>query len=506
MPHMLANLGEVWRKTSLIQRVILLAVLLACIGAATLLFNWVRKPNMSLLCAGLSPESASKIVDKLNDAGIPYEVKAGGTTILVPEQNVQEMKLEMAGQGLITGEQAGYGILDDEKIGASPFTQRINYIRAIEGEVAKTIQFLECVSSARVHIAKPESSVFTGSQARTSATVALKLRPGRRLTPANVTAITNLLAGSVEGLYAENVVVVDNYGNLLSGDAENELAKRAGTFLDYKSQVEQYLAQKAETMLASVLGPGKASVQVSAVVNTSSVDQTIEKYDQAGRVAATEEIKSSKSKTSAGGKETVGAGTDTADETIKTNYLVGKTVERKADLPGKIESVSVAVLADLSGQSGKEGKQAVTADDIKAIVISALGLSGDADITVKDAPFHTSETETLAQEVQDEGMFSKNFLLEMAKRGSLGILVIGALVLLKMFGGSKKTKGQAEEGSQQLALESMQGGQEERLLPAAMPASANPEQLKRSITQALQDNPDEVKRLFMSWAENGKGE
>ena len=233
MANALQSLGAVWQRTSLVQRVILAVIALACIGACALLVGWVGKPEMGLLYTGLSSEDASKVVEKVREAGSTYELRDGGGAVYVPTDKVYSLRLTLASQGLPKGEQAGYRILDDEKIGVSPFSQRVNYNRAVEGELAKTIQLLDGVVSARVHIVRPEEAIFAGRDKESTATVVLRLKSGWRLTASNVAAISHLVAGSIEGLTPQKVVIVDAQGSLLSGQGDSELAQKAGSFIEY---------------------------------------------------------------------------------------------------------------------------------------------------------------------------------------------------------------------------------------------------------------------------------
>ncbi len=498
MAEMLNNLREIWRRTSLVQRAVLLAVLLGCGGAAAMLIGWARQPSMAMLYSGLSTEEAAAIVERIRDEGVPYELKAGGTAVYVPEQKVYPMRLLLAGQGLPTGDQAGYRILDDEKIGASPFIQRVNYNRAIEGELSKTIQTLQGVASARVHVVRPEATLFSGQEKEASASVVLKLHAGRRLGPGSVSAIVHLVAGAVEGLKPEKVVVVDSANNLLSAGGEDDVAKKAGSFLDYKSQVEQYLAGKAEDMLAAALGPNRASVRVHAVIETSTMEETVETYDPANRVVAKEETKN---RSISGAADTTG-GTPSkeTEKSSTTEYLASLTRRRQESLPGKIQSITVAALVDLSpaeqagGKEGAAPEKVMTVEGVTEIIQKALGLPDATGITVQETSFyHPAPAE--AAEASD-GWFTKDFMLEMGRRLSLAVLVVGALITLKVLGGSRKAAASAAA-----ALEGEAAGQ--NLLPAG--AGADAEQLRAKITNALQSNPEEVKRLFLSWVDSDKG-
>jgi len=512
---MLRNLSGVWQRANLTQRVMLTGILAGCVVAAALLVNWARKPNMALLYSGLDRGEAARIVEKIRDAGVAYELKDGGTTVYVDEEEVYSLRLQMASLGLPAGEQMGYSILDEESFGSSPFKQQVNYKRALEGELAKSIQLIDGIVSARVHIVKPKGTVLSKKTKGASATVMVRLKPGKRLTSSNVSAIVHLVAGGVEELSPQNVAVVDSNGTLLTAGEDNSLAKRAATFLEYKAQVEEYLARKADTLLAAALGPNRASVRVNAVIDTSSVSMTTETYDPEKKVVTREEIKSSSSSPAAG-KSGGSAGASQSEETTSTDYLVAKTVQTQTDLPGDVKSLSVAVFVDLSDQAGGAdgaeggaGEAKIKPEDVKKIVKAALGLNladGGAPGGAEAGDFDTLEVieasfpqPAAPEELQEPGMFSLDNILKLLKQASLGILVIGALFILKMFGGKK-----AAAGEESAALEGLGAGGG-NLLPAPE-SRADQEMLKARITRALQNNPDEVKRLFLSWVEGEKGQ
>ncbi len=499
MPPLLSNIGEFWRSAGLIQRVVLLGILLACIGAGVLLVGWARRPEMGLLYSHLEPDEAARIVEKIREAKVVYELKDNGTSIHVPQGEVYSLRLTMAGAGLPTGGQAGYKVLDENRIGASPFIQRVNYIRAIEGELAKTIRLIEGVNAARVHVVRPEATLFTGQQKKATATVALRLRAGWRLSRTNVAAIVHMIAGAVEGLTTTDVVVVDEQGRLYTGAEENELTKGAANILDYKSQVEQYLSEKAERMLTAVLGPNRASVRVSVTLETMSVTRTSEKFDPEGKVVKRETLKTKALPALSSGGKTATPG---KESTTETDYEISKTIEQSTDMPGKVKSKMVAAFVDLTPPPKKEGDDtAPTAKlaikDVEEIIRSALGLTDTDKLKVVDAPFHQANVAAVA-DTGDEGG-GMQFWLDMARQSSLGVLVIGVLLALRIFHGSKKNSASpAVEG---------QVASANNLLPGSGGAAeVNTELLRSQITSALQENPEEVKRLFLSWVQNEEGE
>lgn len=498
------------------QRILLISVLLACGGAAALLLGWARQPDMALLYTGLDPEDAAQIVEKVRDADTPYELRNGGTAVYVPSDKVYALRLELAGEGLPSGGRQGYHILDTEKIGTSPFAQRVNYARAIEGELAKTILLFDAVAGARVHIVRPEGNLFREGETGASATVALRLRPGRKLSQQNVAAVVHMVAGSVENLSHEDVVVVDSSGNLLSSGADDTFAGTTGSVLDYKSQVEQYLAKKAEDMLTLVLGPGRATVKVDATIETSTVNETVEKYNPEDKVTTKEELMT-KSVTGGPAPADGGNASNEKEETTTTEYEVGRSVQQTIEMPGKILSLSVAAFVDLSApepsptgaEASKEGTAPASsptspapqldAKDVEDVIRNAIGLKEADALKVVSMPFHRPAAP--AEEADAESAFaSPQFYLDMARHGSLGVLVIGALLMLKIFGASKRKLEPAPTGA---GLEFPAGPAQ--FLTAGGGAAPNATQLNQRIAAALQDNPEEVKRLFRTWVESEQG-
>ncbi len=511
MAKLTQSFQEVWQRAGLMQRLLLISLLLACLAAGAVLVNWATKPDYALLYSGLSPEEAAKVVEKVADADVQYKLKNGGTTIYVEQDKVYSLRLAVAQQGLAVGGHVGYKILDDSKIGMSPFAQRVNYIRAVEGELAKSIETLDAVASARVHIVRPEGPLFSREQKSGSATVVIGLKGSRQLTPNNVAAIVNLVAGGVEDLQSEDVVVVDNNGNLLSGEGGNELAGKAGTVLDYKQRVEQYKARQIEAVLLPVLGPGRVSVRVDAEIDLTSLSTVATTYPGKGieKEIITEALKE---KTSSGGEN--GKSTDkTGGGKIETNFRLSQTTTQTVVLPGEIKKLTVAAFVDLSapkaevteGEDGDQGKEVaeappaptVTVEEIAAMIQKVTG-AAEEDITVVSTTFHKPKP-LLSQAEQEQGK-GKEFWMDIARRASLGILALGALLALKMFG-----KGKSKKGEDAPALEGQAGAADAGLLLPGPETQMNPELVRRQITRALENNPEEVSRLFLSWVGSEEG-
>ncbi len=500
--EILQKLLLIWQKINLVQRVLLAAIALATGFITVLLVYWAQKPDMRTLYQDLAPAEAAKITEKIAEKEIAYELRDGGTAVYVPREQVYQLRLDLAKDGLPVTEQNGYKLFDDEKIGISPFVQNVNLKRALQDELAKSIQMIDGVAHARVHIVSPEQKLFAADEEQTTASVVLRLRPGYRLTGTNIAAITHLVSGSVKGLKAENVTIIDSDGRLLSGKGDSSMASGASTAQDYKERVEQGLIRKAEEMLTTVLGPGRATIQVSAVIDMNSVSTITETYDPTGKVATKEEITSkSELGTASAGQKTAPAATK-KDETTTTEYQVGKTVKQHTMLPGEIKSLSVAAFVDLSvdaNQPGQSGQPAaiVNVTDVEQILRTALGLKESDSLKVVNTRFHRS-TEILAQE--ESSPWPR--YLAMARQLSLGLMAVCAVVVLRIFSRAKR------KATVPIQTQLPEGLMSEGLLPAGEPVAeqageqiAEPLLVRRQIAHALKQNPDQVRQMFLSWIE-----
>ena len=494
------KLNAVWQKVGLVQRVLLIAIVLAFVAVGVLLTNWARRPDMRMLYQQLSPEEASKITEKISEKSIAYELRNGGTTIYVPKEKVYQLRLDMAKEGLPEGQQGGYKIFDNEKIGVSPFVQNVNLKRALQEELAKSIQMINGVVHARIHIVAPEQTLFTPEAGKTTASVVLRLKPGYRVSALNIAAITHLVSGSVEGLTSDNVTVIDSQGRLLSSQSDNTLASGAGTVQDYRERVEQNLANKAEEMLTTVLGPGRATVRVSAIIDMNSVNIATETYDPTAKVASKEEITSGSETEPPAASETgqgTGQGGIKKDETIITEYEVGKTVKQEIVLPGTIRSLSVAAFVDLSPADANDAASTGTSamimqlTEVEEAIRNALGLKESDALKVVNVKFHRPAVESMI--VEEPSIWPR--IMTIVRHASLGIMAICALLVLRIFRGAKKKAAATAPTAQLSGAEGPAG-----LLPAEV-GTSEPLVLRRQITSALQHNPDQVKQLFSSWLE-----
>ncbi len=493
----LQQLIAVWQKVNIVQRALLTAIVLTMGIIGSLLYYWAKQPDMQVLYAEIGPEEAAKVTDKISEKGIAYELRNGGKSIYVPKEKVYQLRLDLAKEGLPAGEQGGYRLFDNEKIGVSPFVQNVNLKRAMQEELAKSIQMIEGVVFARVHIVSSEQTLFSSNQQQTSASVVLKLKPGYRLANGNIAAIANLVSGSVEGLKTENITIVDSDGRLLSSQSDQSLSGGAGTVADYRQRVEQNLAEKVEQMLQTVLGPGRATVRVSAEVNMTSVSMVTETYSPTGKVTTKEEIKSN-SETEPASSSEAGqtlAGGVKKDETTLTEYVVGKTVEQRAVVPGEVTALSVAAVVDLTPaeanqpQGAEQAAKIMQLADVEKLIENALGLDlkGRDSLKVVEARFFHPAA------APDEELQPKRLdYTKIAGQASIGITAICALLVLRIF---TKARKKAASG----AVAQLPAGAEAAGMLPGMTTAAEPVFVRRQLAEVMRTNPDQARRLFTNW-------
>ena len=391
---------------------------IAVVGGVMWFSHWQRESGLRPLYTSLAPEDATAMVQKLKESGVDYKVADNGTTLLVPEDKVPELRLEMAGLGLPQKGRIGFEIFDKTNFGVTDFAEHVNYRRAVEGELERTIMALAEVQQARVHVTLPKESVFLESREAAKASILVGLRPGASLSSQNVAAIANLVSSAVEGLTPEAISIVDMRGNLLNRPRRDGLAEGAQiteAALEYRQAIEHDLAVKINNTLEPLLGPDKFRTGVSAEVDMSSGEQSEESYDPTKSVMLTSqktEDSSGVTHIAAGQPGTAsnlpqppprpgGNTTGAVRRTENITYQSSRTVKHLKLPQGALKRLSIAVLVDhevkWQGQ-GSQQKRIVTPPapeklkTIQAVVATLVGLNtqrGD-QLTVETLPFDTT--------------------------------------------------------------------------------------------------------------------
>lgn len=336
--YSVSQFSQFIRTLTLRQRLMFGGIVLAGIIAIGSVVSIVNRPSYATLFSNVSSQDASKIVEKLKEKSVPYTLEDGGKSILVPKQQVYDLRLALAGEGLPQSSVIGYEIFDRTNLGISDFVQKVNYRRALEGELARTILQLEEVEGARVHIVVPEKVLFKEDEKAATASVVLKLKSGKPLRRETIQSISHLVASSVEGLEPNNVTIVDSRGALLLDNTKpNSLTALTSTQYELQQKVESYLAQKAQSMLEGVVGMGNALVQVNAELDFRQAERNLEQYDPENISVRSEQTSEEKTSVS----DSLPPSTRTSSV---TNYEVNKTVEHIVESVGSIKRLSVAAV------------------------------------------------------------------------------------------------------------------------------------------------------------------
>ncbi len=329
------------------QVMMLLGVGAGSIVGAVLVIGWLNTVTFTRLYSDLEASEAGEVTTWLTDNKIPYNLSDGGRTIEIPSGEVYKTRIALASEGLPRSGTVGYSIFDQNNLGMTDFLQNLNFRRALEGELTRTIMQLNEVQIARVHIVMPKERLFKQDQKNATASVVLKLKGNRSLSSHQIKGITHLVSSSVEGLEPNNIAIVDYNGNLLtSGTETDQLAGLSASQLDARKQVERYLENKAQSMLDEVLGAGKSVVRVTSDLNFQQIEKTSETFDANNPSVRSEERTETSLATTDKPSESAESTQDDNTESIITNYELNKTVERLVKAVGNIERLSIAVLVD----------------------------------------------------------------------------------------------------------------------------------------------------------------
>jgi flagellar M-ring protein FliF len=447
-----------WQQLGLNQRVsIVLTGLVVLTGLLGIAF-WSGRADYSLLYGRLDEAEAAKVITALDEARIPYRAAAGGA-ILVPSDKVHPVRMQLAGKGIPRSEGVGFEIFDKPNFGVSDFVQRANFTRALQGELARTISQLDSVDTARVMIVLPENRLLIDNQRKPTASVFVRLRGSGALPSSTVSAIQLLVANAVEGLQFNQVSVVDNLGNVLSQNQdEDSAAGLSGHQLAARRNFEQYLSRNAEGMLERVLGPGQAVVRVSADINWDTITRFEERFDPDGQIAriTTVDDESIESATAPVGggvgiagnlpPELEGSGgfndnplntTKTKKKVTNSQYEINRSVSSILQSPGGIQRLSAAVFVAQRFDDGAPEPQALPRspeelERLRRIVQSALGINSapgrQDEITLEEMPFSNPVSHTFAPEHIRHEQWQR--WIEIASRFGYPILALAVFALL----------------------------------------------------------------------------
>lgn len=485
---------------SLVQRLgrgragVVVAVAVASLIAIWGVTSWATAPTWVPFLPGLSIDAIAEVASKLDDAAVPYRLEMGGSEIRVAESDLARARVLIAREGLPSKGRPGFELFDRPSWGMTDFTQRINYRRALEGELERTISNMRGVDGAQVHLALAESNAFRKAANPQAASVVLKLRSGARPGAELVDGITSLVASSVDGLDSDKVTVLDDAGHLLSAAVEpgvaDGLTKRQ---LALRRDVEGYLETKAEELVAQVVGSGNARVRVAADINFDRLDRTTQTVDPEMQVTTHEE----KSEIVPGAGQ-AGAGTSATS----ASYEASRRIETFSAAAGGVRRLSVAVLVNeripaADGASPPvQPRTPAELRQVEALVRNAVGLDsirGDA-ITVVSVPFDLMSPQAMDAPVEAPSIWMR---LQQLQR-----LIVGAIALLFAFVVAMQAL-KALRPARSPALASgtfaLEGAQPELALsPATAAARAEAGRQSKLLSQSA-EHPEVAARVLRAW-------
>ena len=533
------NSGAMGSVSQMGNKLLLVAGAAAVVAVMAVFWLWSQQPDYRVLFSNYTDKDGGAIVAALEKMNVPYKFSDSGTAILVPASKVHQARLKLASDGLPKGGNIGFEILENQKFGVSQFVEQVNFQRALEGELERSIQSIGAVEVARIHLAIPKASVFVRDQQKSTASVLLNLRAGRSLDVQQIGAVVHLVASSVPDLPAANVTVVDQNGNLLSDTSKKMGANNLDpTQLKYIDDIQQSIVKRVESIITPIVGAKNVRAEASAEIDFSSLEQAAESYkpNQKPDDAAIRSSQSNESKTANGGAATgvpgalsnqppanatapittppgAVAGATAADTTpvssqknMTTNYEVDKTVRYVQQAMGGIKRLNVAVVVNNMQVVDKKGKvtyrplTVAEKTQINDLAMQAMGFNkerGDA-LTVVNSSF-AGEPEEILPEVP---IWKNPEVIEYVKdalRFIVGIVVLLMIykralspMLRKIAAPSPKLL-RAPEGEDAVVNLSGKGGQTQLAAPPTHDKSIE------AARQMAKDNPRMVASVVANW-------
>ncbi|MGM0411011.1 MAG: flagellar basal-body MS-ring/collar protein FliF [Bacillota bacterium] len=514
------QLKELWGKLNKRAKIIIGVSALAIMLALIFLIVFSGEGKYTSLYQDLSAEDADAIVERLNENNIDYKLANNGSTILVPENRVHEVRLDMAGEGLPDQGMVGFEIFDQSNFGTTDFERQVNFYRALGGEMSRTIQDMEIIDYARVQITAPEESLYTDEEKPSEASVLIKVKSGYNIGENEIQAISNLVAGGVQGLDKGNVTIVDSNGNLLSnnsGDGSISSNEMTLNQIELEREFENNLKSDLNSMLTKVLGPGNFSVQVNAKLNFDQRETESKTYspvvDDEGIVRSEEKSEVQQQSTSgtadgAPGTETnlpqedipeyqgedgEGENSNYESEDTVTNYEINEKIDKQVYAPGDVEQLSVSVM--LNGEQDDE-----TVESIEDAVRAAIGYQEERNdtVNVSNVQFDDSLEEEVAQAEEAAAAENRRQMYIYA-----GLIIFILLTLVILFFVLRRNEEEYEPGEtvDMMVEDEMQKAKSESSATELSEEEKERIAMKEDIEEIVNNRPEEVAQLLKSWLE-----
>ncbi|WP_307223979.1 flagellar basal-body MS-ring/collar protein FliF [Pectinatus haikarae] len=515
---------QFWQKMDKRQKYVLAGVgallIFAIIGVSYL---YGSKPEMQPLFTNMETKDAGEVAAKLKESKVDYSIQENkeGTTILVPAKDVHKLRLDLAAQGLPRGTK-GFEIFDDSKLGVTDFQNKVNYLQALQGELTRTIEQIDAVESARVHIVLPEDSLYKKNEKPATASILLKLKSDKELNSKEIKGIVNLTAHSVQGLQAENVTIIDNEGKILNDpdsqqdDNKNTLGNITLTQIKMTQKVRQQMQAEVQTLLDNALGEGNAFVRLNVALDFDQRQTDRQTFspvvDDAGILRSSQENQETYNGTSAtpGGPAGITANTpgyvaanntnaQYSKQQSTRNYEINEENQKTIASPGSIKRLNIAVLVS-------DRLTAQQQDSISRAVTSAVGIDPDRGdtVSVEPVPFSTEASDRRAREEQDaRDAANRTLYLEIAAV-LLPLLLLAAAYYLYRRKKRLEEEAAQEEMQRQAELEQQRLTMQKSETSGAAPEEMSDEEQahlteRQTLEKMIDDEPEQVAELVKTW-------
>jgi flagellar M-ring protein FliF len=505
------------------QKVVAVLGTLALLLGGVMVYRWVSTPTYAPLYSSLSAADASAVIDQLDAQSVSYKITNGGDTVMVPAADVYKTRIQLSGKGLPTGSDGGYSLLDKQSLSTSQFKEQTDYKRAMEGELTKTIEAMNGVQAAVVHLAIPAKQVFADKQDPPTASVLVKTSLGTTMTPDQVQSIVHLVAASIDGMDPAKVVVADSTGKLLSTTASGTSGAAGGND-DYVEDFQNDISTQVQSVLDRVLGAGNSSVKVLADLNFDKSVIESRKYAQvkpkglalsstknsedytgpASSAAAGGIVGPDGALTSAGTTATTGSAASTyKKKSDTTDNALDTTTEHREIAPGAINALHIGVVLDSKAAAANNPKE------IQKLISASLGIDpkrGDT-VRVSSLPFDRSAEAAAAKELKAaNAATAKTARMDLFRNASIGVMVLLGL-LIAWLRGRRRNKKRAEATT--YVVEQLRGDaarrEEEQVNPASAllslesAAASEQDQMREELSALVERQPEDVAALLRGW-------
>ncbi len=521
---------EMWQRMSRVQKIVIVGSAVILFGVLVLLTRGASKPDYGVLFTIKDNQEAGRIVEKLKEKKIQHQVvengSDGGVTIMVPTKDITTMRLELASENIPTGGVVGFESLENASFGETDTDRRTRYLRALQGELTRTIEGMAEVDAARVHIVQPEPSLFIDEQKNATAAVVLKLKPYKSLEEGQIRGLIKLVTNSVEGLKSENVTIVDMAGNILSEDLSDDEETRGRrltiTQQELRKELQKEIQRDIQTMMEKMFGIGKAVVRVQLSLDFDKIQQ--KKHELGENVPVSTHKISEENRSTDNANPTGVPGTDsnipgyvTQDETATSestrdeaivNYEISTFDEVLEKAPGSIKRLSVAVVVD------KE-LDARVKKDVEELVKSATGFQADRgdQISVAGMLFNTEYQDRINKEIADAQ--KRKQMMIFGGIALLALLLIGGILTNALIKWRKRREAERQLQAELAAAvedellvtpvpindieELIETSENNEEVEEVNPEEAESERIKGYLEKAAKENPGDVAQLLKAW-------